>query len=258
MTGLLSLPEEILTEIYILSGQQIESLSHLSCVNRRLHDIWIKDSDHIIASAVRLVAPNHEDAIALTLLEMRLPKRITGFHSFDPSEPCLPLRSCLPGLRRSLTVGIQVCEHFLEWNVLEEENDVRVFVLEPLPPVYYFIREMVVAFHLPQLRLAMNDKIIGFFETAGAVENYAMMSNFMLTDMAPSLQVPHCIERPCPHPINSSGDQNLMDVTHKWGFALKVGWNLLVDREDGLPDDPFSGYYPDGGPEKDCCTHSRL
>lgn len=108
MTGLLSLPEEILTEIHILSGQQIESLAHLSC--RRLRDIWLEDSDHIIASAVRLLAPNHEDAIALTLLETRLPKRITGFRSFEPSGPCLPLRSCLPGLRRNLTLGIQVCE----------------------------------------------------------------------------------------------------------------------------------------------------
>lgn len=147
----------------------------------------------------------------MTLLETRLPKRITGFHSFDPLEPRLPSRSCLPGLRRNLTLGIEVCEHFLKWNVLEEENDVRVFVLESLPPVYYLIREMVVAFHLPQLRPAVNNKIISFFETAGAMENYAMMSNFILTDMAPSLQVPHGIERPCPHPIHYSGDQDLKD-----------------------------------------------
>lgn len=120
--------------------------------------------------------------------------------------------------------------------MLEEDSDVRVFVLEPVPPVYYLIREMVVAFHLPQLRSAMNNKIIGFFETAGAMEDYAMMSNFMLTDMAPSLQVPHGIERPCPHPINNTGDQNLMNVTEEWNLASNIGWNLLLDRQDGLPE----------------------
>lgn len=55
MTGLLSSAEEILTEIYILSGQQIESLAHLSCVNRRLHDILIKDPDHITSLRLRYV-----------------------------------------------------------------------------------------------------------------------------------------------------------------------------------------------------------
>lgn len=102
MVGLLSLPEEILTGVYILAGQQTEALVQLSCVNRRLRDVWLKDSDHIIKSAIRLLAPDHEEAIETTLLENRLPKHITGFHFFDSSKPYPPLRLHLSNLWRNI------------------------------------------------------------------------------------------------------------------------------------------------------------
>lgn len=85
MVGLLSLPEGLLTVIYVLAGQQTRALVRLSRVNRRLRSIWLNDADHIIHSAFRIEAPDHEDAIQLILMETRLPKPITGFHHCNPS-----------------------------------------------------------------------------------------------------------------------------------------------------------------------------
>ena len=63
MTGLLSLPDQLLTEIHIFAGQQTRALVRLSAVNRRLRAIWLQDLDHIIAQVVQRKAPNHQDAI---------------------------------------------------------------------------------------------------------------------------------------------------------------------------------------------------
>lgn len=109
MTGLLSLPNELLTEIYIFAGQQTRALVRLSAVNRRLRAIWIRESDIIIASAIQLKAPNHSDATSLTLLEARCPVPVTGFLTLDESYQGPPLRLCLPQLMRNIGLASAIC-----------------------------------------------------------------------------------------------------------------------------------------------------
>ena len=113
MASLLSLPDELLTEIYILAGQQTRALVRLSAVNRRLRAIWLQDADFIIAQVVQLKAPNHQDAIALTLLETRCPVPVRGFHTLDESHEASPLRLCLPPLMRNLDLASAVCSQLV-------------------------------------------------------------------------------------------------------------------------------------------------
>ena len=113
MASLLSLPDELLTEIYILAGQQTRALVRLSAVNRRLRAIWLQDADFIIAQVVQLKAPNHQGAIALTLLESRCTVPVRGFHTLDESHEASPLRLCLPPLMRNLDLASAVCSQLV-------------------------------------------------------------------------------------------------------------------------------------------------
>ena len=69
MDHLLSLPEEIATQIYVFAGENTRALVRLSALNRRSRALWLQDSDYIIAQSIELKAPGHQDAIAPTLVE---------------------------------------------------------------------------------------------------------------------------------------------------------------------------------------------
>lgn len=68
MAQLLSLPEEIIIQIYIFAGEHTRALLRLSVVNRRLRALWLQDSDYIIAQSLELKAPGHQDSIVLTIM----------------------------------------------------------------------------------------------------------------------------------------------------------------------------------------------
>jgi hypothetical protein len=109
MTGLLDLPDELLTEIYVFAGYQIHTLVRLSAVNRRLRTIWVGDADSIITQVVQLFTPKHQEAIPLTRLEARCPLPTTGFHTRYGSDQGPPLRLCLPQLMRNIALASDVC-----------------------------------------------------------------------------------------------------------------------------------------------------
>jgi hypothetical protein len=50
--NLLSLPEEVITQIYIIVGENTRALVRLSAVNRCLRVLWLQDSDCIIAQSL--------------------------------------------------------------------------------------------------------------------------------------------------------------------------------------------------------------
>ena len=118
MTGLPSLPEEIITQIYILAGKNTRALVRLSAVNRRLRAIWLQDSDHIIAQSLELKAPGHRDAIALTIMEAYCPVPVSGFHRVNASKDDPTLRMHLPGLMRNVDLASTVCTKTSEWHNL--------------------------------------------------------------------------------------------------------------------------------------------
>ena len=68
MAKLLSLPTEMLICIYTNSST-IESAVSLSSVNKRLHSIWLKHTNHIAEIILRRQIPAHQDAVDLAILE---------------------------------------------------------------------------------------------------------------------------------------------------------------------------------------------
>lgn len=245
MVDLVSLPEDILTQIYILAGQQTRALLRLSRVNRGFREIWLKDSYHIIASVIRQKAPGHEDVMDLASLESRLPKRITGFHSFDPSEPHPPLRSCLPSLCRNITLATKVCSQFLKWNENMGRNGYPV--VRPMPSVYYLIRQMAMAYHLPQLRPSLGEKLRTFAESDEALSQYCGLSVFIGSRNMPSiLSRALGVKESFIYTEVDSGE-SYRPMREEWLFADQLGWKLRLDRDDGIQEDLFSNYYPDGG-----------
>ena len=99
MAQLLSLPEELITQIYTFAGENNRALVRLSGVNRQLRALWLQDSDYIIAQSLELKAPGHQDAIALTLIEACCPMPVSGFHRVNASKDDPSLRLHLSGLR---------------------------------------------------------------------------------------------------------------------------------------------------------------
>jgi hypothetical protein len=66
MTGLLSLPNELIINIF--THTTLQTAACLAAASKRLHFIWLENNDHIVDSAIRQI-PAWEDAVELALLE---------------------------------------------------------------------------------------------------------------------------------------------------------------------------------------------
>jgi hypothetical protein len=66
MASLLSLPTELIVDIY--THATLQSAASLSAVSKRLHDIWLENTDYIVESTIRQL-PAWEDAVELALLD---------------------------------------------------------------------------------------------------------------------------------------------------------------------------------------------
>lgn len=254
MTGLLSLPDQLLTEIHIFAGQQTRALVRLSAVNRRLRAIWLQDSDHIIAQVVQRKAPNHQDAMELTLLEARCPVPVSGFHTFDDSRQGPSLRFCLPPLMRNLDLASAVCSQLLlELAELQEycqHDPYWAPPICPLEPLYYLIRRGCVAFHYWQLRPPLYTALKALCDES--------LRCFQL--LALVLTSSKHVTRPRTHSRFKTADEFTSDelyeskfecwrwfLTDMWDFAISVGDKLAADREEGNKEDPGEFFEPSGG-----------
>ena len=70
LTTLLSLPTEILIDI-LIAAPSTRTLGRLSNASRRLRAIWLEHAQHGVASAYKKKIPHIEEAIAITLVELR-------------------------------------------------------------------------------------------------------------------------------------------------------------------------------------------
>jgi hypothetical protein len=66
MAGLLSLPNELIVNIYTYTT--LQTAACLSAASKRLHFIWLENTEHIVDSVIRQI-PAWEDAVELALLE---------------------------------------------------------------------------------------------------------------------------------------------------------------------------------------------
>lgn len=144
MVTLLSLPTEILIDI-LAAAPTTRTLLRLSCVNRRMRSIWQEHSQHIIASAYKTKIPHIEEAISLTLVEVRcgeVPR--LG----EPSS----LHFYLPRVLRNAGLATSVCDAANRNNTLEkiewETEDKYTDMLR----AYYLIRHTLLAYDHPELR----------------------------------------------------------------------------------------------------------
>lgn len=150
MAQLFSLPEEIITQIYIFAGENTRALVRLSAVNRQLRALWLQDSDYIIAQSLELKAPGHQDAIALTLHEACCPMPVSGFHRVNASKDDPSLRLHLSGLMRNVGAASTVRTKTSEWH--NPTYKTEVLPIETLPKPYYIMRQLMVACQYPDLR----------------------------------------------------------------------------------------------------------
>lgn len=118
----------------------------LSAVNRRLRAIWLQDSHHIVTHALQLKALGHQGAIDLNLLEARCSMPTTGFNT----EAGPPLRLYLSQQMRNFGLASALCSRVPEFH--ERCRRRGKSLAHPLPPLFYLVRQLVVAYHYPQLR----------------------------------------------------------------------------------------------------------
>jgi hypothetical protein len=257
MAGLLSLPDELLTEIYIFAGHQIHTLVRLSAVNRRFRSIWLGDADSIIAQVVQLYTPNHQEAIPLTHLEARCPLPTTGFHTLNDSDQGPPLRLYLPPLMRNIALASDICRRVqVSRNIdilLNPGCDLPKCKLEPL---YYLTRRLLVAYHWPSLRPPLY----------AALQALTDESLYRFTEMCLRILA---IEPdgmwPRKHLLHKPVEQYTEDgflvigppmgrsyhVANMWTFVHDLGRRVRWNRTEGRTEELGAGYYAFGGKVKD-------
>lgn len=232
MAGLLSLPEEIVTQIYIFAGQNTRALVRLSAVNRRLRAIWLQDSDHIIAHSLELKAPGHQDAIVLTMMEACCPMPVSGFHHVNVSSDDASLRLHLPGLMRNVALGSAVCNGALKWNNSTYKKHPLISLL---PPYYHSMRQLVIAYHYPEFRRPLIDILKRYSDRF--LHDGEQMKTYLVYVAPSSLSHQHQL-----YDMEAEGvldDEDLPydgpaaepspPATQAWYYQGNVVWRLIVD-----------------------------
>lgn len=242
MTNLLSLPEEIITQIYIFAGENTRALVRLSAVNRRLRALWLQDSDYIIAQSLELKAPGHQDAIALTLMEACCPMPVSGFHRVHASKDDPSLRLHLPGLMRNIGLASMVCTKASEWQNSTYKED--FLPLEDLPNPYYLMRQLMVACHYPDLRVPLRVKLETL--STAAVSAWERIDCY-LRKHSPVSRAHPIYDYDAPRTRLDDLDEPPPVVkTHAWNFTGAVFSDIFLADADGTEWKPGDEYYAHG------------
>ena len=255
MAELLSLPDELLIEIYICAGHQIRALARLSAVNRRTRAIWLHNADIIIPQVVQLYIPNHQDAISLTHLETRCPLPTIGFHALDDSDQGIPLRLCLPSLMRNIALATEVCSRVpreIEIILQYEPDNVKWDpVTDRLEPLYYLLRRCLVAYHWPSLRPPLYIALKAL--TDESIKRFAQICLHIILASPGIRPEDHLLYKP----IEQHSKEDFLvigpprgtpyHIADMWAFANQLGKKLKWDRLGGLAEDPGADYHPFGG-----------
>lgn len=238
MAGLLSLPDELLTEIYILAGLDTRSVVRLSATNRRLRAIWERDSDYIISRSLELKAPGHQDAIALTIMEARCSMPVSGFHHLDTEREEPLLRLHVPRLIHNLELASATCSGLLEWQTSTYKHQP---LTHPLPPLYYLMRQFVIAYHYPELRRPLCATLKGLSD--GSLKTYGRLATYLCRRVPVEAIRAHKIRdlEATREPEDDIEPVSVPPCKKSWEFAFEVRWRLEFDRDDGI----------DGGPDAD-------
>jgi hypothetical protein len=151
MTTLLSLPTEILMNI-LIAASNTRTLLRLSDASRRLRSIWLDHTQHIVASAYKKKIPHIEEAIALTLVELRCGE----VPSLQDSSA---FHLCLPRVLRNAGLATSVCDAASRNNTLYKIDWESEDPYTDKVRAYYLIRHIVLAYDHPELRPSVSSAL---------------------------------------------------------------------------------------------------
>jgi hypothetical protein len=152
MTTLLSLPTEIIISI-LIAAPNTRTLLRLCSASRRLRSIWLEHAQYIVASAYTRKIPHIEQAIALTLVELRLGE-------VPLLEDSSAFHLCLPRVLRTAGLATSVCNaasrnnrlYKIDWETEDPYTDML--------RAYYLIRHTLLAYDYPELRPSVTSKYL--------------------------------------------------------------------------------------------------
>lgn len=178
MTGLLSLPNELLIQI-LGASPTTGTLLRLAHANRRMRAIWIAHSEQIIAKVYCPKIQYFQDAMDLTLAEAR---QVALTDDAIPTEDAVasqapPLFLHLPHVLRNVGLATRTCDRLIECFEASPTN--RQWLHQPRTPLYaayFLVRRVVLAYSLPGTRLGLHSEIrsltLDDVETGRKVMNY--------------------------------------------------------------------------------------
>lgn len=156
MAGLLSLPNEVLIQI-LSASPTTRTLCDLAHINKRFRAIWIKNSKRIINDVYSPRISHFQDAVDLTLAEVRQAASITT----DAAPPkARPLCRHLPQILRNVDLAVKTCDQFTEFRRSLPPDD--AWYAEPktsLHGAYFIIRRAVLGYDLPELRPGLRSEL---------------------------------------------------------------------------------------------------
>jgi hypothetical protein len=123
MARLLDNSEKTITHIYVIAGENTRALVRLAAVNRRMRAVWLQDSDYIIARSLELQAPDHQDAIGLTLMEVCCPMPVSGFRRIIARKDEPSLRLHIQGHTRNVGFAFMIYTETLHRSDLTYKDD---------------------------------------------------------------------------------------------------------------------------------------
>lgn len=156
MLGLLSLPNDILIEVY-KSCPTIQTAIRLSTANKLLCSVWLdnNNANYIAKAIVTATTPAAAQAISYAMMETRLRA------SFDCDQPP-PIQLWVPYLMRIIDLCASAIAAYVARRKSLVERCIKPMPTEvevPSPESYYLVRRCVLAYEFPELRDALYEEV---------------------------------------------------------------------------------------------------
>lgn len=145
---------------------------------------------------------------------------------------------------RNVGFASEICKGLLNWQESTYKDDP---LTHPLPPLYYLMRQLVIAYHYLEFRrplcLALKELSYDSLETYGWLITYICRRSPIKAVWAHEIRDLEA-ER---EPGDDINPMPLPPYKKSWEFAFDVYWKLESDRDDGVDGEADDEYHPFGG-----------
>lgn len=144
---------------------------------------------------------------------------------------------------RNIGFASKICKGLSNWRSRPKCDPLT----HPLLHLYYLMRQLIIAYHYPQLRRPLCATLKGL--SYGSLETYGWMVAYLCSRSPIKVIWAHRIrdleaER---EPGDDIDTMPLPPYKKSWEFAFDVYWKLESDRSDGLEGEADDEYHPFGG-----------